>query len=455
MPVAYFNIKTGHSFTNMETRFDLKTTDSEELKLMVQSMVTSTIKENAAIDKGRKGLFGAGLMKSLALKEPDAQNRVEKVFDFFRACVSEDPVLMNRASENNSAEYKSLLDANKITPWEFKALAPANEGTNSAGGYTVPVEFAADLSRNLGTYGYCRRYFRNIQMARKTLDLAGLLTKPSVALVAEGAAIGASKPVLDQLVLTAKKVAAIYPITNELLEDANIDTYSIILDIFTEQFQIFEDQSGFQNANTNWNGLLWYGAGAITSGIAANGARAYSRYNASNAGKTTYPQFGDTLINTGIDNWGDMLLLQTGQPSALFEGGKYFVDQNVLVALLSARTTQAVFGTGNLLNWGTGLDGQPKLTFGGYEIVCIPSGIMLTYDASAHVSAPFTIFCNPQRAYVMMGLRGGFFVDTLREATVDTVSLGEIDAIGIRMKERIAFGTGRPETVSVLRNDAS
>ena len=36
-------------------------------------------------------------------------------------------------------------------------------------------------------------------MSRKTLDLAGLLTKPSAAVFAENTAITASKPVLDQL----------------------------------------------------------------------------------------------------------------------------------------------------------------------------------------------------------------------------------------------------------------
>lgn len=427
----------------------------ESTRDFVASLVRSTIKQDSAINEGRKGMFGNGLMKSLSQNEKGAQARVEKVFDFFRALSTGSEYQLAKLNEQYAAEAKSLLDAGSLSPYEFKTLAPANEGTNSAGGYTVPIEWAADLTRNLAKYGYARRYARSYQMARKTLDMAGLLTKPTVSLVAEGAAIPASKPVLDQLVLTAKKVAAIYPATNELLEDANIDTYAIMLEIFTEQFQIFEDTSWLQNANTNWPGLLYYGAGAITSGIAANGARAYSRYNSSTGGKTTYPQFGDTLVNTGIDNWGDMLLLQTGQPSALFEKGIYLVDQNVLVALLSARNTQAVFGAGNLLDWSTGLDGTPKLMFGGYEIVPVPSGVMLTYDASAHVSTPFTIFVNPQRAWCMMGIRGGFFVEQSKDGTADTVSAFENDLTLWRMKERIAFGCARPETMAVLRTDAS
>lgn len=429
--------------------------DPQSTADFVASLVRTTIKKDSAINEGRKGMFGNGLMKSLSQNEKGAQARAEKVFDFFRALSTGDAYQIGRLSETYASESKSMLDAGSLTPWEFKTLAPANEGTNSAGGYTVPIEWAADLTRNLGKYGFARRYLRPYQMSRKTLDMAGLLTKPSVALVAEGAAIAASKPVLDQLVLTAKKVAAIYPATNELLEDANIDTYAIMLEIYTEQFQIFEDTSAFQNANTNWPGLLWYGAGAITSGIAANGARAYSRTNSTSGGATGYPQMSDAASTT--DAWFDHLLMLQGQPSALFEGGKFFIDQNVLVAMLAMRDSNKRFlaDLDTSLAPGMGLEGQTILRYRGYEVVPLPSGIMFTYDASAHASAPFSVFCNPQRCWAMMGTRGGFFVDQSKDGTVDTVSAFENDLTLWRMKERIAFGVGRPETMAVLRTDAS
>lgn len=425
----------------------------------VGSLMRKSTPDKIIEDARKEMMGGKGLMKSLAMQpgNQDGDRRLKKIFEFFQAALEGDEAYLFRSHKNRDAEAQELVNQGLISIAEFKALAPWNETTNSAGGYNVPNEFAADLARNLGKYGFARRYFRNWGMKSNKTNIPGLLTKPTVAVYAENATIAASKPVEDNTLLTAKKIASIFPVTNEALEDSNIDVYAAMIDIFTEQFQISEDQSAFQNSNTNWNGLLWYGAGTITSGVAANGARAYSRINNSAGGKTTFPQFGDALAANGLDNWGDLLLMLTGQPSALFQEGKFFIDQNVMVALLSARSTQGLFGVNydSLIEWNAGPDANWTLSFAGYEIVVLPSGIMITYDASAHVSEPYTAFCNPIRSWTTMGTRGGFVIDTLKEGTLDTVSLAANDLQSLRMKERVAFATARPETVAVLRNDAS
>lgn len=425
--------------------------DPEYLK----RFITSTIKESKNIDEARKGMFGGGLMKSLARGEKDAEQRADNVFNFFRTVASGNAYEIGKFAERNLAEYKSAVNDGRITDIEFKTLSPAIEGTAASGGYAVPIEWAADLSRNLGKYGYARRHLRNISMERNLLNIPGLLTKPSVAVVAENGTIAASKPTMDNLQLTAKKIAGIYSASIEYLQDTNIDNYGIILDIYTEQFQIGEDTAAFQNANTDWNGMLWYGAGAITSGVAANGARAVSRTGSASGGATTYNQLGDTAAATDI--WGDLLLLLQNQPSALYEGGKFFIPQECLIAAIGMRDAdkRMLNNIQGAFEVKTGLDGQPALYLFGYEAVVLPNGIMITYDASAHVGAPFIAFCNPIRAYAMMGTRGGFTVDLLREATLESISLAANYLEAYRMTERLAFGIGRPNTVSVLRCDAS
>lgn len=434
--------------------------DPVESLHQLEPFIDSRIREFNAIDKGRKGLFGNGLMKSLSLNERGSDERVQHVFNFFRALQHGDAVAIAKIDEAEHNRSRKLIESKSLTLAEYKTLSPANEGTNSAGGYTVPIEFAADLSRNLGEYGYARRYARVVQMSRQKWELAGLLTKPSVSVVAEGAQITASKPTLDQLILTAKKIAAIYPITNELLEDANIDTYAVILDIFTEQFQIAEDQSWLQNSNTNWNGLLWYGAGAITSGVAANGAYAVSRSNNSAGGKTGFPQIGDAASSTA-DDWANLLYMQQVMPFSLYQDGCYFIDQYVAAAMFSQRGTQGNFIQAyDSLFETKEIGGKLKLYFSGIELCIIPGGIMLNanttpYDSSAHVSTPYTILVNPKRSYCMMGLRGGFYVEAFREGTADGKSAAEYDLQLLRMKERVSFGCGRPDTMIVLRTDAS
>jgi hypothetical protein len=103
----------------------------------------------------------------------------------------------------------------------------------------------------------------------------------------------------------------------------------------------------------------------------------------------------------------------------------------------------------------TGLDGQGKLVFNGYDIVVLPSNIMVTYSTSAAPSTPFCCLTNPMRSWSCMGIRGGFEVDMSTDATVDNISLFTNDAKGFRMKERVGFGTGRPDTTVVLRTSAT
>lgn len=423
----------------------------------ITSLVTSLIARKNVIDNNRNTAFGktGGLMKGLLSNNTKAESDMKRSFDWFMAVANDDKAYLQKANDQYRIDWIEAYNNDELSRTEFKTLAPANEGTNSAGGYNVPLPFATELSRNLGNYGYARKYFRIMPMDRKSLAIAGLKTKPTVAVYAENAAIGASKPVLDQLVLTRGKLASIYAASNEYLEDANIDVLAAMIEIFAEQFGIAEDTNAFQNATTTWPGLLYYGAGTITSGIAANGAIAISRLANSAGGATSYPQNGDATA--AKDLWTDMLNMMAQQPSALFQGAMFFMPQEVLIALLSMRDSSYRF-IANLdmgLEIGTGLDGQPQLQYRGYPIVCVPSGIMITYDASAHVSSPFMAFCNPMRSWVCMGQRDGFTVDMSISGTNDTVNAFTNDLKLFRMKESIAFGCGRPETVTTLRTDAS
>ncbi len=303
----------------------------------LEQIVSSTIVKHSPskiIDEGRKRM---GPIHSFSQGK---DTEIRKALEYMRAALHGDNEYLSRASRKFQSEAQNLVNDGSITPAEYNTLSPWNETTASAGGYNVPPQYAADIARNLGKYGFARRYFRQWPMASNIVNIPGLLTKPSVAINAENTAIAASKPVEDQTVLTAKKIAAIFATTDEAFEDSNIELYAVMIDIFSEQFGITEDTNAFQNANTNWNGLLWYGAGTITSGIAANGARAYSRKNSSTGGNTGYPQMSDAASTT--DAWFDHLLMLQGQPSALFEDGIYFMDQNVLVAMLAMRDSIAV-----------------------------------------------------------------------------------------------------------------
>jgi HK97 family phage major capsid protein len=259
------------------------------------------------------------------------------------------------------------------------------------------------------------------------------------------------------LLLTAEKVAAIYPASNEYLADANIDVLAAIIEIFGEQFGIQEDTMGISDQDTVGVGMLYYGDGTLAGqgDITANGAIGQFRGQSSSSGKTSFPQMGDAAGT--LDFWLDLLTFFNSQPSALFQGGQIWLPQEVVTALLSMRDSNhrplANLDMGFDLT--TGLDGQPQLTFQMYPVIVVPSGIMITYSTSASASTPFACMLNPMRAWMCMGIRGGFEVDMSISATADSINAFTNDLKLFRLKERVSFGCGRPNTITVLRTSAT
>jgi HK97 family phage major capsid protein len=101
----------------------------------------------------------------------------------------------------------------------------ASEGVNADGGYAVPIEFSQNVFNDiLGEDSLFNRCFL-IPMTSNSIKLPALnyTTQGSFGVSAywtgEGAAITASKPAYRQPQLNLNKLAALVPVTSELLED--------------------------------------------------------------------------------------------------------------------------------------------------------------------------------------------------------------------------------------------
>ncbi|MBV8781021.1 MAG: phage major capsid protein [Phycisphaerae bacterium] len=101
----------------------------------------------------------------------------------------------------------------------------ASEGVNADGGYAVPIEFAQNVFNDiLGEDSLFNRCFQ-IPMTSSSIKLPALnyTTQGSYGVTAywtsEGAAITTSKPTYRQPQLNLNKLAALVPVTSELLED--------------------------------------------------------------------------------------------------------------------------------------------------------------------------------------------------------------------------------------------
>lgn len=132
-----------------------------------------------------------------------------------------------------------------------------SEGVLGAGGYMVPTPLAAeliDLSRNLSVL--LEAGARTVLFDSQSLKIARVITDPVAAWKAENAAITKSDMAVDSVVLTARTLTALVPVSLELLEDAP-NASAAITEALAAGLALELDRAG----------LLGSGAGSEPTGI--------------------------------------------------------------------------------------------------------------------------------------------------------------------------------------------
>lgn len=395
------------------------TASREDMKSLIDEAVTKRIKSlpDRSVLKGFDG----------AAPKSGEREKIRKTFRFFSAL-----------ADNNYAELRSIQQG--YDPEYVKLLNPQIEGTGSAGGYLVPEEFFADVLFQLNEFGFARKFCAQVSMRTNVLNVSTLAGKPSVSWVDENSSIAASKATFGRLTLTAKKLAAIYPISNELLDDANIDIYNTIVRIFTNVFALEEDVQAFRGTGSPFTGIL------STSGVTKTYLGA-----SSTSGKTKF-------IDITFD---DMINLVQSLSPAQQRGAAIFLEQNTFTELLKRKDTASRYLwdiSSAILPVEAKQQGlnATGLSFRGFPIVVMPNGILIeTYDSSAHANTPFALFGNLKTAGCWFGQHGGMDVRVSHDATAEGVNAFTNDLQMLRMSERIAFGVGQPSYLGVLSTSAS
>ena len=133
-------------------------------------------------------------------------------------------------------------------------MAVHNEGSNTAGGYLVPPEFdntIIDLSLN---YGVFRRNAKIVPMSRDTKSQPRRTSGLTAYWIGENSAITESDKAWDQVSLTAKKLAVLTRMSNELSEDAVINIGDDLADEIGRAFAYAEDTAGFNGTGISTHG---------------------------------------------------------------------------------------------------------------------------------------------------------------------------------------------------------
>lgn len=144
-----------------------------------------------------------------------------------------------------------------------------NEGTEASGGYLVPPALLAEVNRFVQEAGVCRRDMRYLPFsgAGNSRKIPTLLSSVATYWVGEGGKKPSTKPTFAVVTQVLKKIAAICPMTEELIEDSAINIISLLGELFGEAVAVEEDRVFLTGKDANAGGTDPFTGVLHTTGV--------------------------------------------------------------------------------------------------------------------------------------------------------------------------------------------
>lgn len=320
---------------------------------------------------------------------------------------------------------KALLRGDKEA---CKALTTSTTGTSpddADAGLLIPTELRAEVLRIAETqYGLARRDMMYLPFSGpgNTRTIPTLGTSVTVKWTDEGEKKTSTQPKFSIVTQTLKKLAAIVPLTEEILEDSAINLTQLLGALFAEAVSKEEDIQFFAGTGAPWTGIL--NNGLVNKVVQASGA----------ASQLTADDLLDMIDAT---------------PTGALAGAKFYFHRTVLSLLRKLK----------------GSDGQ-------YIYQAPANGLPGTiwnypYETSDAFPALSTVTDGDQ--YILFGnlKQGAIFGDKqqlrvklLDQATITdsdgstVINLAEQDMVALRIVERVGYVVALPTALTVLEADA-
>lgn len=386
-----------------EVTEDTETVDEEAVAEVVETSVKNAVEKKAdEIANSLLKAIGSRTARGEATKKaPEAVNKDLETRDFVKALI------------NNDSE-------------KLKKMTTSTADTAKAG-YNIPTALLAEVMRiKEEGYGIARREMRYLPFsgAGNSRDIPALSGSVSTYWTAEGAKKTATQATFAKVTQSLKKLAAIVPLTEELVEDSAINLTALIAELFVEAVSIEEDAQFFAGDGTVFTGILNdTGAGRVP--------------------KLTLVAGKNTFAEATAD---DYLDLQYKVKTSARAKGKYFMHPTVVAEVMKLKDT-----TNNYIYAMPNGD-KPATLWGKPVVEC---EALPATSAGTQNNKPFVIFGDLKQACVY-GDKGEMQVKLLDQATItDTdgttvINLAEQDMIGIRVVERVGYAIVLQNAVAVM-----
>ena len=310
----------------------------------------------------------------------------------------------------------------------------------SGGGFLVPELIQAEIAHLTEQGGIARKYFRYLPFgnsAGNTKKLPKESNSVTVGWVDEGSAKSVSNISIDTVTLSLKVLAVITIMTEEIIEDANLDLVQYLSQRVADAINAEIDNQFFSGNGSPFTGII----------------------NTANIDHYALaPGVGPVSMRPEA-----LLALIAGMPKGALNGACFFMHHSVYSAILARRADAVAEGDtkGQYLVQQPG-QGSPANLWGFPVIECeaLPSLTDLGYTAE---DGEFAGDCDPDTPFLVFGNlakcctyadKMGIRVKLLDQATItsgeDSINLAQNDMAALRIHQRVTYCTQLPEGIKVL-----
>lgn len=334
-------------------------------------------------------------------------------------------------------DFQKLDKLRSEAPQFYAQKAYATEGTDAQGGYLVPTFWADEIATTAEQYGFARALAKRVPMQSSTMKFnrGGSVTGGMVAEEAAPTAVDASS-FFAQVTLTAKRSAAAFLTSRELLADAQ----PAYMDFITTELARFmaetEDIQFFTGS----------GSGANLSGIKTiSGTTVTYCGGSSSSGKDTFAEI----------SWTDLINLRLSLNTSVSANGIFVVPQTIFGYLLKEKDSnnRPIFDLNAPVQFDqtgiSALNGNMFLTPTGKKMVVVPDGLF----PSTAVTTMCAIFTDFSR-YSIFGERQGLEIQTFKEM-YNSIALSGVNRIALEISERFGIAFPAPAAIGILKTSTT
>lgn len=409
----------GESITMEEKTFIMSKESelSDEEKETVENAEVSDADEEEVDEDAMEKFLKSEIGKKVDAAASKIAEKAAKKITEARAKAAEsvdDPKDKAKVNKEIQTFIKALLQGDVAT---MKAVTTSKVDT-AKGGFTIPETLETEILRVIEEdYGVARREmgYQRMENGEMKITTGGAL---SVYWTDEGAKKTSTEPTFGVVTLTLKKLAAIVPLTDEVIEDSNVDLLRYIADLFGEAIAKQEDLAFFN------------GDGTVFTGVA-------------NSDDVNEVKNDDGITDANLHAVID------ATPSAALAGAKWFGHRSVKSAIKALTD-----GSGNYL-YPEFRKGGDLLEFPFVSVEAMPTLSSVNLDGET-----FLLFGNLKKAAIY-GETPGIAMKVSSEATIRNVAdsadihLFEQDMTAIRAVKRTGYVLAMPTLMTALRLDVA